>query len=214
MKVKSREELCDFIVRAGFLPFLNAGAEGFSAEDVIEKRCWYNPLDETNPWNWRYFVAGDRRIIYGKFFKKKLGFIGRKWFPHFAAVRRDGYDFEGLYRAGYASQRMKVIMTLLKDGEMSSKEIMRRSGLKKSVMESALTKLTMKTYIVISGFEEKISKYGEPYGWPLAKYAIAEHVLKKDFTESQKESWYLIMDHLKKTFPGASEEALQKIILK
>ncbi len=213
-QVRSKEELCDFIAEAGFPPFIDGGAEGFSDLDVIAAKYWYNPIDDTNPWNWRYFVARNKRIAYGKFFRKKLGFVEKKWFPYFAAVRRDGLTFGDLYRAGLASYRMKTVVGLLNEEKLTSKEIMHRSGLKKSAMESALTELTMKTYIVISGFEPQLSRDGESYGWPVARYDIAERCMKREFFESPKESAYLIMEYLKSTFPKADEEMLEKLVLK
>ena len=55
---------------------------------------WHTGDAETDPWEWRIRVLDERNdIAYSKLFFKKSGFITKKWYPFFLAVRRAGMDF-------------------------------------------------------------------------------------------------------------------------
>ena len=108
-------ELTELIEEVGFLPLFANEIEGFSVEEHTEPGNWWCGDKEVDPWDWRTVIAREGRIVYGKFFGKRAGFISKKWFPYFANYRRDGYDFDSLWEDGKASMRQRKIMDLFDD---------------------------------------------------------------------------------------------------
>ena len=92
--IRSWEALVDWIDQVGFLPLFRNEIEGFSAEERTCPFDWWSGDAARDPWEWRQVIARSGRVACGKFFGKKAGFISRRWFPHFANWRRDGYDFD------------------------------------------------------------------------------------------------------------------------
>ena len=71
---------------------------------------WYTGDAETDPNEWLGRILHNRDdIAYGKLFFKKSGYITRRWFPHFLAVRRRGTPFVDAYESGKISHAAKRI---------------------------------------------------------------------------------------------------------
>lgn len=218
--LKTVDQMADFIEEIGFLPLFKCGIEGFSAEEYTIASDWWTG-SKNDPWNWREVIAGQKKIAYGKFFGGRAGFITKRWFPYFAAYRRDGYDFDSLYEDGKASRRTKLIMDVLEsESPLPSIQIKRRANFGKDGekgFEGAITLLQMQTYVSIQGFRCKMNKKGEEYGMPCSLYAPAdklfsyEHISSK-YSLSAKEAYSEIYDYVKKKFPGASENQIKKEI--
>ncbi len=211
------ETLIEYIEKIGFLPLFENNVEGFSVEEHTAPECWWCGDPETDPWIWRTIIAADGKIAYGKFFGRKAGFISRKWFPYFANMRRDGYDFDSLWDDGKASMRQKKIMDLFDDDSaMFSYEIREKAGFGKGGeknFEGTITDLQMKTYLCMRDFKRKRNKKGEEYGWDVAIYAKPEQIfgykhVTKAYKEDPKESREKIIKQLKKYFPDAGEKTI------
>jgi len=114
-RIRTWQELVNWINEVGFLPLFGNEIEGFSVEEHVSDRFWWTGDREQDPWEWREIIATDRRVAYGKFFDKKAGFISPEWLPYFVNFRRDGYDFDARWEDGLASRREKAIMDLLTD---------------------------------------------------------------------------------------------------
>lgn len=83
--------------------------------------------------------------------------------------------------------------------------------------DTVITNLQMRTYITVHSFEYARDKYGQPYGWGIAKYAVTEDVLGTDVTQgaynrSPDESKARIVQHLKTLCPDACDGDLAKLI--
>ena len=113
-RIRSWRELINWINEVGFLPLFANEAEGFSAEELY----WWTGDPEQDPWQWREIIPAAGEVAYGKFFNNKAGFISREWFPYFANVRRDGYDFDAAWDDELVQRRYKAIMDICEDGDM------------------------------------------------------------------------------------------------
>ena len=114
--------------RVGFLPLFAGAVPGFSVEEHTAADHWWTG-DRYDPWEWRKSLPAGRRLLYGKFFAGKAGYIARDWFPEFANWRRNGYDFDSLYEDELASHRSKKIMDLFRDREeLLSPEVRQLAG--------------------------------------------------------------------------------------
>ena len=65
----------ELILKIGFLPLLDGGIEGFSAEDIVAEDCRYVTFPEGGwdwpLWKWKGEIVQEMPCMYGKFFNKK-----------------------------------------------------------------------------------------------------------------------------------------------
>lgn len=87
--------MMELIQKIGFLPLLDSGIEGFSAEDIVDEDCRYVTFPEGGwdwpLWKWKGEIVTEMPCMYGKFFNKKAGFISQEWWPDFCNYRRNEY---------------------------------------------------------------------------------------------------------------------------
>ncbi len=219
--IKSVEGLKDFIEEIGFLPLFENAIEGFSVEEHTDPYSWWCGNGKKDPWEWRTVIAAEGKFAYGKFFGKKAGFISRKWFPYFANMRRDGYDFDSLWDDGKASLRQKKIMDLFDDDtRLFSYEIKEKAGFGKGGeknFEGTMADLQMHTYLCMRDFKRKVNKKGIEYGWDVAIFAKPEQIfgynhVSKAYKESPEESAARIVKQIKKFYPEANDRDIKKIL--
>ena len=220
-RVKSADELVEYIDEVGFLPLFKNSVPGFSVEERTLALDWWSGDVERDPWEWREVIAAGGRVAYGKFFDKKAGFISLKWLPYFANWRRDGYDFDSRWEEGKANHRAKKIMDLFMEGqELFSFEARQKGGFGKGGeknFEGTVTELQMQTYLVIRDFRCRTNKMGMPYGWAIAVYTMPEtlwgyELLSSAYDEAPESSKERIYAHMRAVYPIAAEEQIHKIL--
>ncbi len=219
-EVRSPEDVIELVEEIGFLPFFANDVPGFSIEECCPPELWFSG-EADGPWEWKGPIARSLRCVYGKFFKGKAMFISRDWFPDFANLRRDGYDFDARFNDGLASYKDREVYEAIAENKyLLSKELKRmldyRKGGKKG-FDTVITRLQMQTYVCISDFVYMLDKFGAPYGWGVAEYAAPEALLGGDFVTSAyrrdpEESGERIARHLKAVFPDISDDNLKAII--
>lgn len=161
-KLNSWQDVCRTVEKIGFLPLQECGLLGFSVEGMTESWRWeVNGKD--NPWYWRYHIVKSRRVVYGKFFKKHIGFIARDWFADYANIRRDALLSLGA---------QKILKLFSDDVSLSSFDIKMLSGIGRSrELDQLLCELMMTGHLIISDFDKKASN------WPMAVYQLPEAYL-------------------------------------
>ncbi len=74
-EIYSATGMMELIQKIGFLPLLDSGIEGFSAEDIVAEDCGYVRLPEGcwdwPLWKWKSEIVQEMPCMYGKFFKRK-----------------------------------------------------------------------------------------------------------------------------------------------
>ena len=221
--IRTPEELISMIESVGFLPLFSNSIPGFSVEEHTAASGWFSGDPERDPWLWREKLASDGRVVYGKFFSGNAGFVSAGWFADFANVRRDGYDFDALWDDEKASRKQKKIMDLFEeeDTELFSFEIRQKAGFGKegeAGFESTLTSLQMMTYLCPVQFRQRKSKAGKEYGWNIAVFCKPEHFLGRDavtgsYRDDPEVSLKRMQDHLRKAFPGITDEQCRKLLI-
>lgn len=203
-RIRSSRELSELIDELGFLPLFKNSIPGFSVEERTLSEAWWSGRPEEDPWEWREVIAGEGRIAYGKLFCNRAGFISREWYPYFAVLRRDGYDFDSRYEDGLASRKHKNIIDLLElTGPVPSYELKKGAGFHKDGekgFEGAITALQMQTYILVSSFHRRRNRQNEEYGWSVADYCLSEQ--------------YFGEAHVRSAYDIGPTEALDRIIRK
>lgn len=220
-RIRSWQELMDWVDEVGFLPLFKNEIEGFSAEEHTSNLYWWSGDPEQDPWEWRTWIARSGRVAYGKFFGKKAGFISKAWFPHFSNWRRDGYDFDSRWDEELASLRQKRIMDQFEqEKEWFSFQLKRMAGFGKEGeknFEGTVTDLQMYGYLLIRDFRRRLNKKGQPYGWPVSVYTTPEALwgyahISSAYSTDPAQSKALIYQQVQANFPAATEATLHTVL--
>ena len=221
LRIRSAEELINYINEVGFLPLFKNEIDGFSVEEHTWPQGWWSGDPEQDPWEWREEIARSGKVAYGKFFDKKAGFISLEWLPRFVNYRRDGYDFDARYEDGLASFRSKRIMDqFLEHEELYSNELKELAGFGKGGEKNfpgIVTDLQMQMYLTVKDFRQRKNKKGQQYGWAIAVYCMPEQIWGYDsvtaaYKEKPDESKQWIKNRVKEVFPWATDRQIHKII--
>lgn len=230
-RIRTWQELVNWINEIGFLPLFGNEVTGFSAEEHTSSKYWWTGNRREDPWEWREIIAASGKVAYGKFFGNKAGFISLEWLPYFANCRRNGYDFDSRYQDGFATRREKKIMDFFigedEDGDAVFKDVrILSTDLKKAAefgkggdknFPGVITGLQMQTYLVILDFQRRRNKRGEEYGMPVSIMLPPEKIWGYDavtsaYSESPKASWDRIFTHVREMYPVAEEKDIIRLI--
>ena len=221
LRVRSWQELINWVNEIGFLPLFKNEVSGFSAEEHASDLYWWTGDQEQDPWEWRQLIARSGQVAYGKFFGKRAGFISREWFPHFANYRRNGYDFDSRWEEGMASRRQKRIMDSFRERDkLPSYELKRLAGFGRGGernFEGTVTELQMQGYLLIRDFSQRINRQGQPYGWYTSVYAPPEALWGANhitalYTVNPESSRDKIYAQIYRHFPHAAEQGLLSVL--
>ena len=222
LRIRTTDELINYINQVGFLPLFANEVPGFSVEEHVSPLYWWSDDPANDPWLWREILARSGRVAYGKFFNRKAGFVSLKWFPIFANYRRDGYDFDSRWEDELASFRAKkIIDEFASEPELFSYDLKRRAGFGKDGsknFEGVITDLQMQTYIIIRDFRQRRRKLdGAPYGWPIAVYTTPERLLGGDaisagYSEDPSASQNRIFARIKEEYHWAADSQIKAVM--
>lgn len=185
--LQNYEDFCAALLASGFsmgggnpqgifavVPF------GWNEQEFIDSLVrWHTGDPDTDPWEWRMRVLEERDdIAYAKLFFRSGGFITKDWYPYFLAARRRGKSFAEAYQGGTFSQAAKRIYEAIdRHGRVAYPDIKLLGQFTKedkSQFERAIVELQMGMFITICGREQKLNRYGEPYGWNSTVFCTTE----------------------------------------
>lgn len=207
-----------YIQQVGFLPLLDSGIAGYSADEAVDPDCRYVLLDDGSwdwpLWDWKGPIITESDCVYGKFFNKKAGFVSREWWPDFYNYRRSVHAAPS---AGSIEET--ILLTLREHGSLITRDLRRACGFTEPKMRSRfdgyVTRLQMACRIVTEDFVYPRDKHGKEYGWGWALLSTPEQLLGKEAclcVRTPEESWKRIFSHLKHLLPQATEKEIKKII--
>ena len=216
----SAEQATEYVVAHGMVPFFTGDVAGLSIEENTYRDDWWCEDAVRDPWEWRKVLANEARVVYGKFFGGKAGFMDIDLFPLLCAYRRDGYDFETLYEMGRISQRERAVMDAIGWEVRHNAEIRKRAGFGKNGYkgyENITVRLQDRTYLIIRKFQQRLNKQGQPYGWSVAHLArpeacFGEDFIKSEYALSREQAKERLMQALIQRNPQASVAALEKML--
>ena len=208
----------ELIQRIGFLPLLDSGIRGYSAEEMVDEDCRYAMLPDGGwdwpLWKWKGPIVTEGICVYGKFFAGKAGFISREWWPDFCNYRRStrSYPVEG-------SIEEAILLTLQEHGSLITRELRAACGFNgtnmRSKFDSYITRLQMGCYIVTEDFVYPTDRHGREYGWGWSLLNTPEALYGRDACltpHTPEESYRLLMEHFRKLLPDATDKQIQKLI--
>ncbi len=212
-------ELENVVLEIGFLPFFRNEIQGYSVEECTPPGYWFTDVE--GPWEWKGTIARGRRIAYAKLFGGKAGYVSPDWYPDLANYRRSGMDFNDRYQEGLASRKDKEVVDMLRKSGPSLSVDLKRLGnygpAGNKGFETVITRLQMQTYITVQDFAYKQDKFGQPYGWGIARYALSEDWLGEELVTaaygcSPEDSRDSMARHLKTLLPHAAEKQIERLI--
>jgi len=217
-EIYSASGLMELIQQIGFLPLLDSGIAGFSAEEIVDEDCGYVVLPEGGwewpLWKWKGEIVTGMPCMYGKFFNKKAGFISKAWWPDFCNYRRSKYPYPA-----DGSIEEAILSMLHSTGSLITRELRSACGFNgkgmRSKFDSYLTRLEMATYIVIEDFVYPHDKHNHEYGWGWSLLNTPEELYGAGACRcdcSSEASFQKIFDHLKAILPEATDRQLLKLI--
>ena len=216
--IHNATELMDYIQQVGFLPLLDSGIAGYSADEAVDPDCRYVLLDDGGwdwpLWDWKGPIVTASDCVYGKFFNKKAGFVSRSWWPDLYNWRRHSHP-----APPPGSIEETILMTLREHGSMITRDLRRACGFTEPKMRSRfdgyVTRLQMACRIVTEDFVYPQDKHGKRYGWGWALLSTPEQLLGKEACHCDRtpeESLARMLDHLRRLLPRASEQQITRLI--
>ena len=189
--VRSGRDIAALVHEIGFLPFYSTPVPGFSLRDLTDPAIWISNDQSVNPWYYRQDVALDDRIVYGKLFDGKMGFVDIDLFPDFVRVRRDGRDPREMLEAGFLKPVDLAVLDAIPHGESRTEPLIKEDLIvEPKGIPAALARLQTATFLYTASFEYKLTRGGRPYGWPLAAYMRPEEELGRERVFPRSERTY------------------------
>ena len=217
-RISSVVEMMELIDDIGFLPLLDSGIYGYSAEEIVDDDCRYVVLPDGGwdwpLWKWKGQIVTEMPCLYGKFFNKKAGFISREWWADFCNYRRSRFPYPIV-----DSIEGTILDTLRMTGSLITRELRAACGFNgkgmRSKFDGYVTRLEMATYIVTEDFVYPRDKHNREYGWGWSLLNTPEALYGKDACRCEyppEESFQKIVGQFKKILPGVSEKQILKLV--
>ena len=217
-RIGSVMEMMELIDDIGFLPLLDSGIYGYSAEEIVDDDCRYVVLPDGGwdwpLWKWKGQIVTEMPCLYGKFFNKKAGFISREWWADFCNYRRSRFPYPIV-----DSIEGTILDTLRMAGSLITRELRAACGFNgkgmRSKFDGYVTRLEMATYIVTEDFVYPRDKHNREYGWGWSLLNTPEALYGKDACRCEyppEESFQKIVGQFKKILPGVSEKQILKLV--
>jgi len=218
MEIHSCPELMALIQQVGFLPLLDSGVRGYSAEDLVDDDCRYVVFPDGGwdwpLWKWKGPIVQEGGCVYGKFFAGKAGFVSRAWWPDLCNWRRSKFP-----QPAEGSIEETILMTLAENGSLITRELRAACGFTgpnmRGKFDGYITRLQMAARIVTEDFVYPTDKHGREYGWGWSLLTTPEALYGRDACQcerSPEESYQRIFDHLRQLLPEATERQIRKLI--
>ena len=218
IEIHSCPELMAYIQQVGFLPLLDSGIWGYSAEDVVDEDCRYVVLPDGGwdwpLWKWKGPIVTEGDCIYGKFFAGKAGFVSREWWPDLCNYRRSQHPVpqEG-------SIEEAILFTLGEQGSLITRQLRAACGFTgpkmRSRFDSYITRLQMACRIITEDFVYPQDRHGREYGWGWSLLTLPEQLLGREACQcprTPQESFDRMFAHFKELLPDATDQQILKLI--
>lgn len=237
MIIRAKEDLEEAAMKYGILPFFRNNIKGFSIEEMTPSSLLFGGLEYEGCWEWKGPVVRKRSTAYGKFFRRKAGFVSRELLPYFLQMRRSQYPMkigsteEMLF--DIISVNDRITSTLLRQSLIGTP--LRRTAFdlpeapsdienynhprlekpSRHSLEAPLQRLQMGGWICISDFQYKKTRQGDRYGWGVAEYSTPESIFPDEnliIDLPAEECAAYIIDFVASRFPQASSDQLRKLL--
>ena len=216
--IYSAAGLMEYIQEMGFLPLLESGIDGYSADAVVEDDCRYVVFPDGGwdwpLWKWKGSIITEGGFVYGKFFAGKAGFISRDWWTDFCNYRRHKSK-----QPEEGSIEETILFTLQEQGSMITRELRAACGFTGPKMrgkfDGFVTRLQMDCRMVTEDFVYPTDKHGNEYGWGWSLLTTPEQLYGRDSCYCERtpeESYERLLAHFRKILPDATDQQIIKLL--
>lgn len=232
-RIASQQDLEDAALRYGILPFFRNNIKGFSIEEMTDPGLLFGGNEFEGCWEWKGPVVRNHTTAYGKFFRKKAGFVSKELLPFFLAYRRNKYPVV----PGSTDEMISDIISIndnitstdlresitgapkrrtafdLPDLDVATINHGRKSS--RHIIEAPLQRLQMGGWICISDFRYKLTKKGERYGWGVAEYSTPEMIFEHENLNtdlSPDEALEYMADYIALRLPAATKDQIIRLL--
>lgn len=177
----------DFLKRVDELGFMSLGDRAFPALFEEVENGWANTDDpETDPWRWKDRIAQEKKAAFGCILGGHRGFVSARMYPLFLAAYQPEEAMELRRAYGKINQTTWQLWQLFEANiALSTDEIRLEMGVSRKLggsrVDASLRELQRGYYITVAGSKRKISKRGEPYGWPSCVYETVDSWAPEDW---------------------------------
>jgi hypothetical protein len=217
-EIYSAAGMMELIQEIGFLPLLNSGVSGFSAEEMVADDCRYVVFADGGwdwpMWKWKGPIVTEGNCMYGKFFDSKAGYVSREWWPDFCNYRRSKHPTPAVGTIEEA-----ILATLHEHGSLITRQLRAACGFTGPKMrgkfDGYITRLQMGCQIVTEDFVYPHDKHGHEYGWGWSLLTTPEQLYGREHGQCEhtpEESFERIYAHFRSLLPHATERQILKLI--
>ena len=211
-------QLIECIHQVGFLPLLDSGIPGFSAEEMVAEDCRYVTFPDGGwdwpLWKWKGSIVTDGDCVYGKFFNKKAGFVSREWWADLCNYRRSQSPVPEP-----DTIEETILLTLQEHGSLITRQLRTLCGFTgpkmRSRFDSIITRMQMGCLIVTEDFVYPRDRHNHEYGWGWSLLTTPEKLYGTAACQptcSPEESFQRMLAHLRTILPQANEKALRRML--
>lgn len=229
-RIDSRESLEKASETFGLLPFFPNNIKGLSVEEMCAPGMLFGGNYDEGCWEWKGPVIRKGTTAYGKYFRRKAGFVAIDLLPDFLNYRRKTYpvksgsveemllDIIQVNDSLTSTDLKKYVFGGKRESWEEPPESSQKYGEKKKnkSLEGPLQRLQMGGWINICDFQYKTTKRGERYGWGVARYSTPEITFGYKLVDKQnrtaEESLNYLIAEMKKRWPSASKKSLRQLI--
>lgn len=234
--LQSYNELEQFVLKAGFLPYFAGPIKGYSVEELTRDDLLWDLED--GPWEWKGQVLRLMTCAYGKFSGRRAAYISLDLLPHYINYRR--YTYSHFNKTPDREGDMRLVGILQEHESLLSRDFKRLAGFTssgrskltpldkltnkaaagntqgKTGFDTSMARLQMAGYITIADFEYDIDRHGTPRGWGIARYTTPEALYGNEIADCDVDPWesFNIMQNrlLSLDIPGADIKSINKLI--
>ncbi len=210
--------MMDLIQEIGFLPLLDSGIAGFSAEEMADEECRYVVFPDGGwdwpLWKWKGPIVTESPCVYGKFFAGKAGFVSRSWWPDLINYRHSRMPIpeEGTIED-------MILQTLREHESLITRQLRAECGFTgpkmRSRFDAYITRLQMGCHIITEDFVYPRDKHNREYGWGWSLLTTPEALLGREAClcdRTPEESYQRMHAHLSSLLPQASSKQIDKLL--
>lgn len=229
--IASKEQLEQAALQYGLLPFFSNAIPGFSVEEMAAPGMLFGETTgDYGCWEWKGPVIREQTTAYGKFFRRKAGFVALELYPDFLNFRRAYYPLQ-------AESQESELLEIIRQREVSTAaelrstvfgpkarkvrphtlfDVMQREKpLHRQVLETPLQRLQMGGRLLIADFEYKHTVKGDRYGWGVALYTTPEIWFGNDIAvvdRTPEESFERLVCCLEGKLPGINRKVIERLL--
>lgn len=215
----------------GLLPFFSNNIPGFSIEEMAAPGKLFGGFDGNGDgcWEWKGPVIQEQTTAYGKFFRRKAGFVSLELFPDFINYRRNAYPISQdsieasllnliTTNESATSAELRSMVFGKPNSNRKANDLVDTAKYvqpKRQALEAPLQKLQMSGRLLIADFEYKHTRQGERYGWGVALYTTPELWFGKGIAKVERtpeESFNRLVDYLSGRLPEVDKSQIVKLL--